>query len=100
MTTAAPRRAELEIGAVAAVELAPVCECPEAQGAARVHEVLQLVAGPPVAARSDTHLAKDVKRVSRPVQETLEIHFETVAIFPIACEQSPLEPGGLPVPRA
>jgi len=38
------RRAELDVGAVAAVELTPVHECPEAQGTARVHEVLQLVA--------------------------------------------------------
>src|SRR2546422_11601263 len=36
VTTATPRRAELEIGTVTAVELTPVHECPEAQGATRV----------------------------------------------------------------
>src|SRR5713101_9076332 len=53
VAAAAPRRGELEIGAVTAVELAPVHECTEAQRPPRVHEILQLVAGPPVAAGLD-----------------------------------------------
>src|SRR5690348_5483544 len=40
----APRGRELEIGAVTAVKLSPVHEGPEAERAARVHEVLELCA--------------------------------------------------------
>src|SRR5205823_14405472 len=49
VATAAPRRRQLDIGAVTTVKPAPVHERSEAQGAARVHEVLELVAGPPIA---------------------------------------------------
>src|SRR5207244_13614947 len=42
VATATPCRAELEIGAVTPVKLAPIHECADAQGTARVHDVLQI----------------------------------------------------------
>src|SRR3989449_10770946 len=97
VATGAPRRAQLEIGAVTAVELTPVHERPEAHGTARVHEVLQLVAGPPVAAGRDGDAAEDVEGVRGRVQQPLEVDFEVIAILPVAPEHAPLEPRRLPV---
>src|SRR3989449_10099006 len=52
MATAAPRRRKLEIGAVTTVKRAPVHERSEAQGAARVHEILELIT------RSEEHTSE------------------------------------------
>src|SRR5256886_8967579 len=65
MATAAPRRRKLEIGAVTTVKRAPVHERSEAQGTARVHEVLELVAGPPVAAGLDHDAAEEDRKSTR-----------------------------------
>src|SRR5207245_7928738 len=75
----------------------PVHECPEAQGATRVHEVLQLVAGPPIAARRDHDAAEDGEGVRRGIHQPLEVDFEMIAILPVAPEHPPLEPRRLPV---
>src|SRR5207249_7466036 len=100
VAAAAPHDVQLEVGAATAVEPAPVRERAEAEGTAGRHEILQLVARPPVASGWDLHLPKDVKRVGWRVQETLEIHFEVVPILPVTSEEPPLKPGGLPVPGA
>src|SRR5207248_4625873 len=92
VSTAAPGGAELEIGAVTAVELPPVCECSEAQGSARIHEVLQLIAGPPVAGGRDRNSREDLERIGRSVHQPLEIDFEVVAVVEISAEHAPLEP--------
>src|SRR2546422_11698608 len=93
----APRRAKQERGVVTAVELTPVHERPEAQWTARVHEVLQLVAGPPIAAGRDGDAAEDVEGVRGRVHQPLEVDFEVIAILPTAPEHPPLEPRRLPV---
>src|SRR5438034_11723414 len=97
MATAAPRRRELEIGAVTTVKRAPVHERSEAQGAAHVHEILELITRPPVAAGLDHHALEDVEGIDRGVHEPLEVDFEVIAILPIASEHPPFEPRRLPV---
>src|SRR5437660_11790533 len=94
---AAPLRAKLEVSAVTPVELAPVHERPDAQGPARVHEVLQLVAGPPIAAGLNHDPAEDVEGVGGRVHEALEVDLEVIAILAVAAEHPPFEPRRLPV---
>ena len=97
MATAAPRRRKLEIGAVTAVELAPIHECPDAHRAARVHEILELITRPPVAAGLDHDTLEDVEPIGGRVHEPLEVDFEVIAILPVASEHPPFEPRRLPV---
>src|SRR5438552_15334413 len=97
MATAGPLRRKLEIGAVTTVKRAPVHERSEAQGTARVHEVLELVAGPPVAAGLDHDAAEDLEGGAGRVHEALEVHFEVIAILPVPAEHPPFEPRRLPV---
>src|SRR5204862_7428950 len=94
---AAPRRRKLEIGRVTTVTRAPVHECSEAQGAARVHEILELIPRPPVAAGLDQDAAEDLEGAAGRVHEALEVDFEVIAILPIASEHPPFEPRRLPV---
>src|SRR5207302_1285062 len=97
MATAAPRCRKLEIGAVTAVKLAPVHERSEAQGAARVHEVLELITRPPVAAGLDHDALEDVEGVGRGIHKPLEVDLEVIAILPVASEHPPFEPRRLPI---
>src|SRR5438552_17322176 len=86
MATAGPLRRKLEIGAVTTVKRAPVHERSEAQGTARVHEVLELVAGPPVAAGLDHDAAEDLEGGAGRVYEALEVQFEVIAILTVPAE--------------
>src|SRR5713101_4161724 len=97
VAAATPRRGELKVSAVTAIELAPIHEGPDAQRTARAHEVLQLVAGPPVAAGPNHDPAVDVEGDGGRVHEALEVDFEMIAILPVASEHSPFEPRRLPV---
>src|SRR5207253_9834981 len=97
VATETPCRAELEIGAVTPVNLAPIHECADAQGTARVHEVLQLMTRPPVAAGLDHDAAEDLEGATGRVHEALEVDFEVIAILPVASEHPPFEPRRLPV---
>src|SRR6266516_6384026 len=100
VSASAPRALQFHVRTAAAVERAPVHERAEREGPTRGHEVLQLVAGPPVTAGWDLHRLKDVERVDGRVQEALHVHLEAVSVLPVAAEEAPLEPCGLPVPRA
>src|SRR5207248_4941560 len=97
VATAAPRRRKLEIGAMTTVKRAPVHERSEAQRAARVHEILELITRPPVTAGLDQDAAEDLEGSAGRVHEALEVDFEVITILPVASEHPPFEPRRLPV---
>src|SRR2546429_8693717 len=97
VAAAAPRRRKLEIGAMTSVKRAPVHERSEAQRAARVHEILELITRPPVAAGLDHDAAEDLEGSAGRVHEALEVDFEVITILPVASEHPPFEPRRLPV---